>query len=120
VGRILIVDDDLTQLTLRAALLESAGHQVRPAVSTRDTLRHVGQGWADLVILDLRMPEAIDGLALIRAIRESGCTIPILILSGWPDDLYGQPEEAMVSRILVKPALINDLLSSVSTLLGTA
>ena len=64
---------------------------------------------ADLVIMDLRFPNATgepdagEGMELIRRIRELGCVMPVIVLSGWPEDLYGQPEERMVSRILLKP-----------------
>lgn len=112
--RILIADDDLTQLALRKMLLESAGHQVRASFSPADTLRQVAQGWADLVILDLCMPRSADGLELIRGIRESGCNKPVIVLSGWPADLYGQPEERMVSRVLEKPPVIADLLGAIA------
>jgi DNA-binding response OmpR family regulator len=118
VPRILIADDDLSQLGLRKLLLETAGHQVRAALSVADALRQTAQGWADLLILDLRMPDAEHGLGLIRGIRESGCAKPILVLSGWPDDLYGQPEERMVTSVIVKTAGTAALLDAISGILS--
>ncbi len=112
--RILIADDDLTQLDLRKLLLESAGHQVQAALSPAQTLRLAEQGWADLLILDLRFPEAEHGFALIRMLRESGCAPPILLLSGWPDDIFGRPEEHLVSAVLAKPVPSADLLAAIA------
>src|SRR5580658_3023897 len=99
---ILLADDDTDQVTVQQALLTAFGHRVFTALCAAEALLRIGQCNPDLVIADLRMPRAADGLRLIRAIRESGCLVPIILLSGWPDDIYGTPEEKMVSRILMK------------------
>lgn len=112
----------MMQVDLRARVLESAGHQVAVAFNPRHVLRHLERGCADLLVLDLRFlnaggePDCQEGLALIRAIRERGCGVPLLVLSGWPDELYGQPEEKMVSRILVKPVASRELLATIEAL----
>ena len=105
-SRILVVDDDAVQLDLRKQLLEVAGYQVETALSAQQTERRLERAPADLVILDLRFPNALgepdaqEGLALIRRIRDLGCRVPVIVLSGWPDDLYGEPEERLVSCII--------------------
>jgi len=121
-ARILIADDDLAQLELRKAVLESAGHEVDAAFNPPDALRRVGR--ADAVILDLRFLNAAgeadsrEGLRLIRAIRDYGFRVPVIVLSGWPEDLYGTPEEKMVSRVMVKPVPARELLEAVARLLA--
>ena len=121
--RLLVADDDPQQLGLRKLLLESSGHTVDVALCVSETLRHVEQGTADLVIMDLRFPnadgepDAAEGLALIRGIRALGCRVPVIVLSGWPENLYGQPEERMVSRIMVKPVGVATLLEAIHDLL---
>ena len=115
-ARILVADDDLEQVTLRKNLLEAGGHQVDIALCVQSTLMQVEMGGADLVIMDLRFPECPDGLLLIRRIREIGCRKPVIVLSGWPEDLYDQPEESMVSCVLVKPVPITELLQTVASL----
>src|ERR1035441_7374067 len=104
--RILVVDDDLVQLDLYAQILEIAGYLVEIAVTAAQTVRCIENAPADLVIMDLRIPNALgesdsqEGMALIRRIRDLGYRAPVIVLSGWPDDLYGQPEEQLVSCIL--------------------
>jgi CheY-like chemotaxis protein len=108
-SHILIADDDPVQLELRRDLLLSEGHDVTIALTAAQTMRRLQTRAADLIIMDLRFPNAEgesdsrEGLALIRRIRDVGCTAPVLVISGWPADLEGQPEEGMVSRILLKP-----------------
>src|SRR3954452_57345 len=117
--RILIADDDLTQLDLRKMVLEMAGHRVDIAMSASAVLRHIERHPADLVIMDLSFPNAAgeqdpaEGMALIRRIRELGHAFPVIVLSGWPEGLYGQPEESMVSRVLVKPVMTPMLLDTI-------
>jgi hypothetical protein len=41
----------------------------------------------------------------------------VIVLSGWPEDLYGQPEEQLVSRILLKPPRTCELLAAIHDLL---
>jgi len=74
------------------------------------------QSGPHLLMMDLRFPDTRVGLALIRRIRELGSTLPVIVLSGWPEELYGMPEEAMVERILVKPIGAGDLLSAIAAL----
>lgn len=124
--RILLVDDNAVQLDLHKQLLEIAGYQVEIALTASQTLRRIGNCPADLVIMDLRFPNALgeqdarEGIALIREIRDSGCRAPVIVLSGCPDDLYGQPEEQSVSRVLLKPVKTREFLSTVRDLLAGA
>jgi CheY-like chemotaxis protein len=115
VACVLIADDDFEQLKLFRMLLESAGHAVLSADAPAEMLRQL-ESAPNVLIMDLRFPDTRVGLALIRRIREQGCRTPVIILSGWPEDLYGQPEEAMVERILVKPIPATELLSAVAAL----
>jgi len=114
-ARILLADDDVDQLTLQHALLTAVGHEVFTAVSSAEALHCIEQYSPDLVVADLRMPDAADGLEFIRAIRESGYLAPIILLSGWPDDIYGSPEEKMVSRVVLKGST-RELLAAIGEL----
>ena len=123
-SRILVADDDAVQLDLRKQLLEIAGYQVDVAFTTLQTEHLLRKRPPDLVIVDLRLPNEFgepdprEGLALIRRIREIAASIPILVLSGWPEDIYGQPEEQLVSRVLLKPVRTRDLLHTIEALVG--
>jgi CheY-like chemotaxis protein len=121
--RILVADDDLVQLELRKLLLEAAGHEVSLAFSTKQAVNHLRERGADLVILDLRfpnehgMPDSQEGLALIRGIHAVGAGTPMVVLSGWPADIEGEPEEKLVRCILMKPVKPSALVDSVRELL---
>jgi len=120
--RILVADDDQQQLDLRKLLLEGAGHEVTLALDAPETIRHIREGQADVVVMDLRFPnsagkpDSAEGLALIRRIRDVGCHAPVIVLSGWPDDLYGQPEEKLVACIMMKPVKPGALVEAIEAL----
>jgi len=121
-SRILLADDDFVGLDLRKQVLESAGHEVAVAFSPAHTMRQLERGWANLLIMDLRFlnaagePDSHEGLTLIHRIREEGYAVPVVVLSGWPEDLYGEPEEQMVSLVIVKPVASRELLGAIEEL----
>ena len=120
-SRVLLADDDATQLDLCARLIEAGGHQVSPAFCPAEALRMLSS--ADVVVMDLRFrnaqgePDPEEGLSLIRHIRESGCRLPLIVMSGWPEELQGSPELGLVSRVMVKPVQIRALLATIHELL---
>jgi len=116
-ARILLADDDTAQLSVLSSLLETLGYQVDIAFSPSEALRQLARAVPGLIVMDLRFPTAAEGLALIRAIRAAGYLRPVMVLSGWPDDLYGAPEERMVSRIVVKGS-VRALLEAIAGLLA--
>jgi len=117
-----VADDDPDQLVVSKILLEAMGHEVVVAECPSEALRELERSAPALCLMDLRFPNAAgqpdarEGMALIRRIREAGYRLPVVVLSGWPADLYGEPEEAMVSRILVKPVEIPLLLETIAEL----
>ena len=101
--RVLVVDDDAAALSLRKLILERAGYQVSAAADPVSARQLFASAQPAIAVVDLRLPEAADGLSLIRELRAAWPEIRIIVLSGWPLDLEGAPEAAMVDRILAKP-----------------
>lgn len=120
-AHILVADDNVTQLEIQARLLEGGGHRVSLAFCPSEALRLIAS--AELIIMDLRFrnaqgdPDPQEGLGLIRHIRGSGCTAPVIVVSGWPEELHGSPEQAMVSRVMIKPVRMTVLLAAIQELL---
>lgn len=110
-SRILLVDDDPDQLEVRQLLFEQAGHQVRAARDAAAAIHHASE--CDLVCMDLCLPHASDGRALIRDLRQRWPDKRILVLSGWPEDLV-PPERSMVDEIVAKPVQSKRLLNMIS------
>src|SRR5689334_10264371 len=79
-SRILVVDDEPAILRFLRAALGSEGYKVVEATTGQAALDAVRQQRADLIVLDLGLPD-IDGLQVIRCIRASGAMLPIIVLS---------------------------------------
>lgn len=78
--RILVVDDEPNLRLMFRSALESAGHAVAEAADGRQALRMIEASPADLVLLDLQMPE-MDGMATLRRLREAGQNVPVVIVT---------------------------------------
>ena len=82
-ARVLIVDDDAA---LRAGLSEALsdlGHVVEEVGDGTAALDRLSRGGVDAVLLDLRMP-GMDGLSVLRALRERGQMPPVAVLTAVP------------------------------------
>ena len=83
--RILVVDDEPAILRFLRVGLGGQGYLVSEVESGRSALDAVRQRRADLVVLDLGLPD-IDGLEVIRRIRDMGSSVPIIVLSSRDDE----------------------------------
>ena len=83
--RVLVVDDDDISRALVRGVLERAGHQVCEAGDGRAALRELYGHPADLVILDVEMPE-LDGWSTLERIRDVS-NVPVLMLTARETEL---------------------------------
>jgi DNA-binding NtrC family response regulator len=113
-AQLLLVDDDPDQVEIRQLIMEQAGHDVRTASSPDKALAAFDATPCDVVLMDLRLPHSENGIQLIRDLRERSASVPILVLSGWPEDLANAPEAAMVTGFLRKPVRSSYLIELVS------
>jgi len=116
--RVLLVDDDSAGLELRKFIFEREGHRIYTATEPIRALTLFTEVQPDCVVLDLRLPDAADGLALIRELRSASPVVRIVVLAGWPPDLEGAPEAQMVNEVLAKPIRTAALLSALAASAG--
>ncbi|HJR77672.1 MAG TPA: response regulator [Nitrospiraceae bacterium] len=115
-GRVLVVDDEISiRMPIRRSLLQAGlevveaddGHAAITALRAGDNALMV-----DAVLCDIRMPK-IDGTDLIPYLRVKYPSIPIIVLTGYPDiDLAVRLMKVGVRDYLVKPASKQDLLQA--------
>ncbi len=79
--RILIVDDDIAQLSEMVSWLEHENRSLFQARSAEQAERILGRQWIDAVITDWQLPER-SGLELIKGLRNSGFKGPLLLCTG--------------------------------------
>jgi len=97
-----VVDDDPAMRDSLRMLLEASGFTVR-AYDSASAFLDGGQSELGCVLTDVRMPE-IDGLTLLRRLREMGVRLPVIVMTGEGDiALAVQAMKAGAVDFLEKP-----------------
>jgi two-component system response regulator PhoP len=118
--RILVVEDELKIQRLVSRQFESAGCAVQAVGTGREALYYATEYVFDALILDLGLPE-MNGLEVIRRLREQDNRIPILALTArgrWQDRVVGL--EAGADDYLPKPFRMEELAARVGALVRRA
>ncbi len=114
---ILIIEDDLQAAQLMRQALAQHGYVVEHAADGETGLRRaVEQNW-ELLIADRMLP-GVDGLSIVRQVRDKGSRMPILILSALAEvDDRVRGLRAGGDDYLTKPYAFAELLARVEVLL---
>jgi PAS domain S-box-containing protein len=109
VGSVLLVEDDDEVATLVTEMLHELGYRVTRAASAESALgalandRHV-----DLVLSDIMMPGAMNGLGLVRELKARRPGLPVLLTSGYAGAVIDSAQDENIG-VLRKPYDINEL-----------
>jgi signal transduction histidine kinase len=108
---ILLVDDDAEVRSVALAHLEGAGYLVLTAASGEEALETLQKHRTTvrMLVSDVSMP-GISGVELARRVHEQLPQVPILLISGYSEELQGKPDRG---RFLPKPFSGQRLLSEV-------
>ena len=113
VFRILVVDDEPTQLELVGGFLAKRGFEVSLASDGQEALKRFSRESFDLVLTDQKMP-GLSGLELIEALRTQNPEVPVIVMTA-----YGTIETAVAAikagaaDYLTKPLNLDELLHRV-------
>jgi cobalt-zinc-cadmium efflux system membrane fusion protein len=114
---ILVVDDDVLLLQVLGRVLEREGYTVFPASSVEQALRVAEQHVPQLAVLDLSFPDG-DGVELGDKLRARHPGLPLILMTAYPLRLREYPQLTRAfSRVLTKPAELEELRSAVKTAL---
>lgn len=114
--RVLYVEDSPRLLRSVAAALERTGYAVDTASDGEEGLWMAGYAAYDAVILDIMLPK-LDGLTLLRRMREAGNDAHVLLLTA--RDTVAERVEGLrtgADDYLVKPFALEELLARVEAL----
>jgi DNA-binding NarL/FixJ family response regulator len=116
--RVCVVDDQtLVRQGIRSLLDLAPGIEVvAEADDGLAALAAIAEHEPDVVLLDLRMPRH-DGIWVLRALRDSGIDVPVLVLTTFDDDeLVLQALRAGARGYLLKDVTLDQLVGAVRTL----
>ncbi len=82
--RILVIDDEVPTLKMFGLLLEALGHAPVTAESGEEGLISFDRERPDVVLTDIKMP-GIDGMDVLRALKEADPRIEVIVITGHGD-----------------------------------
>lgn len=111
--KILLVEDTYDLNRAVAAVLNHDGNDTDQAYDGEEAIDKINSNGYDVIILDIMMPK-IDGIEVLKRIRENGITTPVLLLtakSEVDDRVTGL--DAGADDYLTKPFAMKELLARV-------
>ena len=114
--RILVIEDDHRLANLLATRLHGEDHEVDVAYTGPEGLERILSGEVELAVLDVMLP-GLDGVSVVRTVREHGVQVPILMLTARDtvdDRVNGLKSGA--DDYLVKPFAFAELLARIDAL----
>jgi CheY-like chemotaxis protein len=101
--KILLVDDDEMQNTIMRNLLEREGFEITIASNPAEALKLISSERYDVLLSDLHMPGAADGLTVIGAMRHLNPKAIAILLTGFPEmDVAAQAILRQADEIMIK------------------
>ncbi|MDY6800368.1 MAG: response regulator [Bacteroidota bacterium] len=115
-GKVLIIDDSLTNNVLLENVLKSANIESIVAYNGIEALKIIENEKPSLILLDIMMPE-MDGFIFLEKIKNNDLTknIPVIIITAKDDQesIY-KAQKTGVQDFILKPIDINLVLESVT------
>lgn len=103
--KVMVIEDDLTDLKLMGAVLKISGHTVDGRSAAEGAMEAIATNRPDIILLDLRLP-GMDGLTLVHQLKTNAatCRIPIVAMTAYPEN-YQRAEllAAGCEAFIVKP-----------------
>ena len=118
--KILIVDDEQTLLDQLKTAFEAQRYMVETALDGEAALDKLFESPVDLIILDIMLPK-LDGLSVLREIRQADIATPVLMLTARGDlDDKIQGLDLGADDYLAKPFSLDELLARTRAILRRA
>jgi DNA-binding response OmpR family regulator len=119
-GAILLVEDDCHIRALEAQALRDGGCEVIEAGDADEALAWLAKGRISLLVTDIRLPGALDGIGLAARMRQHLPQLKILMVGMDADQLPAGRRGMLADRTLRKPFSVAELERCVAELIAPA
>ena len=110
---ILVIEDQEDLAELYEEAIKKAGYRARMALTGEEGLAEFRASGADVILLDMTLPE-MHGAEVLREIRATSASVPVIIITGEASEqLHQQCERLGVHDYLAKPVNYDALLASI-------
>jgi DNA-binding NtrC family response regulator len=111
--KILLVDADETLNNIMRSLLEPEGFDITVRLALRKALKLISSERYDVLLSDLHMPGAADGVTVISAMRHLNPSAIAILLTGFPEmDVAAQAILRQADEIMIKGTDLMELIGS--------
>jgi YesN/AraC family two-component response regulator len=113
-ARVLVVDDNAGIRVSLRMILEQVGFEATDAADVSSALKLISANKYDVLLTDLHMPGAGDGLTVVSAMRHANPDAVTILLSAFPE--MSEAANAILMQadeILVKPMKVADLIDTI-------
>jgi YesN/AraC family two-component response regulator len=112
--KVLLVDDDEVVRSTLGRVLEQHDFDVTTAANVPEALKHISSNPYDVLLSDLHMPGAGDGLTVVSAMRHANPKAVTMLLSAFPEmDAAARAILMQTDQILVKPMEVTALVEAI-------
>ncbi len=117
-ANILIVEDEEDLAENLADLLELEGYSSKICFSGEEALKEIESALPDIILLDIQLPE-IDGVEVLRRVKKSYPTLPVVMVSASSQRGMGEKvKEYGADGMVMKPYDQDELLQLIGNLLS--
>ena len=118
--RVLLVEDDVQVASLTSAMLAELGYEVIPVTTGQAALNELElTPDIGLVLSDVMMPGGMDGMGLVREMRQRRISLPVILVSGFSAAAKRDAENEGIP-LLPKPYSLRDLASQLTSALASS
>ncbi len=118
---ILVVDDEKNTLKMLSQGLKMRGYQALTAASGEEALQQCAKSNVDIVLLDIRMENGMDGVETLVKLREFYPELNVVMMSAQQDiEIAVKTMELGAKRYITKPISIDKILSNIQPFLEIA
>jgi len=114
---LLLVDDDQDFLHTMREALENAGYTVTTAGTGDQALKCLNEQIFQLILLDLRLKEELQGVDIYHYLREKGDQTPVCFVTGYMEEQMKLANALDCEQVLRKPFSPEKLLAKISSLI---
>lgn len=117
----LVVEDDEVVRTLVVEALRALEYEAHPAGNGREALKLLDElGRIDLLLTDIGLPGGLSGKQLARNARARQPGLPVLLMTGYAQEVTGSGALDDNMELIAKPFLIDVLLRRIEDLTRTS
>jgi CheY-like chemotaxis protein len=113
--RVLYVEDESLLAFAMEVAMEGEGYAVTLARDGEEGLAYAGKFQPDVIVTDYMMPE-MDGVEMVRALRQQGITVPVIMTTAVPEQDFGPDARTTFDLYLGKPFSEETLLDALRRL----